>query len=153
MFPQGSGMPYGYPQGPSGPFGYPPQVPPQPQGYPPYGYPQHGSHQGQVGPGVPAYVARPTPPPEPVAPDPFSTVGGLGWGEVSKPTNYQPTVNTISAPYHPPPVSNGSSSATHSSQSQSQQHPNNQFDSYLPPQPQQPPPVPPVDSGNPFDLF
>ena len=153
IFPQGPGMPYGYPLGQPAPFGYSPQVPLQSQEYPPYGYPQQGPYHGQVGPGVPAYAARPAPPPEPVAPDPFSTVGGLGWGEVSKPTNYHPTVNTISAPYHPPSANNGSSSATHSSQSQSQPQPNNQFDSYVPPHPQQPPPVPPVDSGNPFDLF
>ena len=182
MPPQGPGMPYGFPpHGPPGPYGYAPQFPPQPhpqshpfppqQGYAPYGFnpnaPQGSSPTPYSAP-QPVVVPR-----EPPKPDPFSTVGGLGWGEVSKPTTYQPSANTISAPYQP---NNNAASSTSPSQRQegsgdqyrqqpvspldSSQTPNFYMNaapslpnSFSPPATTTAPTPPPQDSDNPFDMF
>lgn len=155
MPPQAPGMPYGFPQGPPGPYGYPPRFQPHPQqqGYPPYGYPPQapgpgGNPYGGQAPGQPAQA----PPKEPAAPDPFSTVGGLGWGEVSKPTTQQPSINTFSAPYN---ASNGNPSSPYQPQAEANYDPyGSQPNSTTSvPSPKAAASAPPVESGNPFDMF
>ena len=159
MPPQGPGAPYGYPQGPPGPYGYPPHYPPQQQqGFPPYGFAPNGQPQPH-GPGSAPYGAPQSvviAPKEPVAPDPFSTVGGLGWGEVSKPTTYQPSPNTISASYN---QSSGNTTTSSSSPKQRQPDLSDPF-SHQPSSPTIPAPsptysipAPAAESGNPFDMF
>lgn len=154
MPPQAPGMPYGFPQGPPGPYGYPPRFQPHPQqGYPPYGYPPNGPPQAP-GIGGNPYGAPPVPvpPKEPVAPDPFSTVGGLGWGEVSKPTAQQPTANTSSASYN---ASNNTPSSLYQPQAEAHYDPygSQQNPSTSVPSPKAAAPTPPIESGNPFDMF